>query len=164
MSAGGLVLAAMLFPVFGSAGAATKTTTQMIHDVDVEFDQATPALVTTVLAADGSPVVHYYNYYRLPVPLEQMGEWTPKAIVAIEDRRFYEHNGVDLQGMARAAVQNVVGGSVSQGASTLTQQLVKNTLFYQAKTQQERDAAIEQSIGRKLREAKIALSLEENTS
>ena len=164
MSAGGLVLAAMLFPVLGSAGAAAKTTAQMVHDVDVEFEAANPALVTTVLAADGSPIVYAYNYYRSPIPLDQMGEWAPKAIVAIEDRRFYEHNGVDLQGMIRAAVQNVVGGSVSQGASTLTQQLVKNTLFYQASTQAERDTATEQSIGRKLREAKIALNLEKTTS
>lgn len=164
MSAGGLVLAAMLFPAFGSAGAAAKTTAGMVHDVDVEFEKATPALVTNVLAADGSPIVHYYNYYRSPIALDQMGEWAPKAIVAIEDRRFYEHNGVDLQGMMRAAVQNVVGGSVSQGASTLTQQLVKNTLFYQAESQQERDAATEQSLGRKMREAKIALNLEKTMS
>ena len=164
MSAGGLVLAAMLFPMFGSAGAAAKTTAQMISDVDVEFEEANPALVTRVLAADGTPIVHYYNYYRSPITLEQMGEWAPKAIIAIEDRRFYDHKGVDLQGMFRAAIQNVVGGGVSQGASTLTQQLVKNTLFYQAETQQERDAATEQSLGRKLREAKIALNLEKSTT
>ncbi len=160
IAAGGLVLAAMLFPAFGGAGAAAKSTASAVNDLDTQFQESNPALVTTVLAANGQPLVHYYNYYREPIPLSQMGEWLPKAIVAVEDKRFYEHKGVDLQGMFRAAVQNAVKGGVSQGASTLTQQLVKNTLFYQAKTQKERDAATEQSLGRKLREAKIALNLE----
>ncbi len=160
ISAGGLVLAAMLFPAFGGAGVVAKDTADAIHEVDPEFNESNPALVSTVLAADGTPIVNYYNYYRLPIPLDQMGEWMPKAIVAVEDKRFYEHNGVDLQGMFRAAIQNAVKGGVSQGASTLTQQLVKNTLFYQATTQKERDAATEQSLGRKLREAKIALNVE----
>lgn len=164
IAAGGLVLAAMLFPAFGGAGQAAKSTADIVNKVDPEFTAEAPQLVTTVLAADGSPIVNYYNYYRLPIPLDQMGEWMPKAIVAVEDKRFYEHAGVDTQGMFRAAVQNAVTGGVSQGASTITQQLVKNTLLYQADSQAERDAATEQSLGRKLREAKIALQLEKDFS
>ncbi|MFV0533865.1 MAG: penicillin-binding protein [Cumulibacter sp.] len=162
--AGGLVLAAMLFPVLGGAGAATKTASQLVQDVDTEFNAAEPALISRVRAADDSPLVYYYNYYRLPTTLDKMGEWAPKAIVAIEDRRFYQHNGVDLEGMFRALVKNTISGDTDEGASTLTQQLVKNVLFYQATTQKERDEATESSYARKLREAKIAVNLEKTIS
>src|SRR4051794_5838481 len=83
------------------------------------------------------------------------------AIVAIEDRRFYQHQGVDWQGTIRAVVANSASGDVVQGASTLTQQYVKNYLLYvEAQTEAERLKATEQTPARKLREARIALQLE----
>ena len=87
------------------------------------------------------------------------------AIVAIEDRRFYQHQGVDWQGTLRAVVANSASGDVVQGASTLTQQYVKNYLLYvEARTQAERLKATEQTPARKLREARIALQLERSLS
>ena len=87
------------------------------------------------------------------------------AIVAIEDRRFYQHQGVDWQGTIRAVVANSASGDVVQGASTLTQQYVKNYLLYvEAKTEAERLKATEQTPARKLREARIALQLERSLS
>ena len=83
------------------------------------------------------------------------------AIVAIEDRRFYQHNGVDWQGTIRALVANSASGDVVQGASTLTQQYVKNYFLYvDAKTETERLKATEQTPARKLKEAQIALQME----
>ena len=75
------------------------------------------------------------------------------AIVAVEDRRFYEHHGVDFAGVARAALVNLQYGTVEEGASTITQQLAKNLFLTQ-----------EQTVGRKLEEAVLALDLEANYS
>src|SRR3712207_9214744 len=82
-----------------------------------------------------------------------------QAIVDIEDSRFYEHNGLDVQGTARALATNVAAGSVQQGGSTLTQQLVKQTLAQTADTAEQRQAGTEGSPGRKLREARLAVVL-----
>ena len=65
-----------------------------------------------------------------PVPAEQISPAMKAAIVAVEDRRFYQHQGVDWQGTIRAVVANSASGDVVQGASTLTQQYVKNYLLY----------------------------------
>ena len=63
---------------------------------------------------------------RQPVPLRKISAWMPKATVAIEDRRFYEHGGIDVEGIARALWKNVSAGEVVEGGSTITQQLVRN--------------------------------------
>ncbi|MDL2315995.1 transglycosylase domain-containing protein [Desulfovibrio sp. OttesenSCG-928-A18] len=61
----------------------------------------------------------------LPVPLSEMGHWLPKVLVAVEDKRFYRHSGVDLIALARAGAQNILAGRVVSGASTITSQLVR---------------------------------------
>lgn len=66
---------------------------------------------------------------RLPVSLEQIPVNLQHAVVAIEDERFYEHNGIDVRGIARAAVKAITTGNFSEGASTITQQLLKNNVF-----------------------------------
>ena len=89
-----------------------------------------------------------------------------KAIVAIEDKRFYEHNGVDATGIARALVTNL-GDSGRQGASTITQQYVRNSLAERGYLEGDADqvsAATEQTTERKLREIKYALALEKTQS
>src|SRR4029079_8731185 len=84
-----------------------------------------------------------------PLPLREMPGYVPKAFIAIEDRRFYEHYGVDPFGIGRAFVANVLHRSVAQGGSTITQQLAKNLFLTQERT-----------INRKLQEALLALWLE----
>src|SRR3712207_5506990 len=86
------------------------------------------------------------------------------AMVAIEDARFHEHGGLDVQGTLRALVKNVAAGGVQEGGSTLTQQLVKQTLLQSAEPDAERIAATEQTLGRKIREARLALALEDTYS
>ena len=66
---------------------------------------------------------------RLPVSIEQIPVDLQHAVVAIEDERFYEHNGIDVKGILRAGVKAVTTGSISEGASTITQQLLKNNVF-----------------------------------
>jgi penicillin-binding protein 1A len=85
--------------------------------------------------------------------LEQMPSYVPQAFVAIEDRRFYEHYGVDPYGIARALIANILHRGVSQGGSTITQQLAKNLFLTQERT-----------IHRKLQEVLLALWLERNFS
>ena len=87
------------------------------------------------------------------IPLKELPSYVPKAFVAIEDRRFYEHYGVDPWGIARAAFANVLHRGVSQGGSTITQQLAKNLFLTQERT-----------IHRKLQEALLALWLERKFS
>jgi membrane peptidoglycan carboxypeptidase len=119
---------------------------------------------TRVLAADGSLITEFYVTNRTPVGGDQIAEVMKQAIVDIEDSRFYAHNGLDVEGTARALARNLAAGSVQQGGSTLTQQLVKQTLLQTAQTAEERQAATEESVGRKVREARLALAVEEQYS
>ena len=66
---------------------------------------------------------------RLPVSIDQIPVDLQHAVVAIEDERFYEHNGIDVRGILRAFVKNLSSGNLSEGASTITQQLLKNNVF-----------------------------------
>ena len=86
---------------------------------------------------------------RQPVPLKQISPWLPKATVAIEDRRFYEHGGVDFEGIARALWKDVSAGKVVEGGSTITQQLVRNLY----------PVSRERTLERKLKEACLAIKL-----
>jgi membrane peptidoglycan carboxypeptidase len=87
-----------------------------------------------------------------------------QAMVDIEDQRFWQHGAIDLEGTLRALVRNASAGSVQEGGSSITQQLVKQTLLQTAETPEERQAATEESMGRKLREARLALALEREYS
>lgn len=89
------------------------------------------ATTTKVLAADGTPFTSLHGEVdRDPVPLARIPRHTRHALVAIEDRRFYRHGGIDPRGLGRALMANVRNGrTVTQGGSTITQQLVKNLYF-----------------------------------
>jgi membrane peptidoglycan carboxypeptidase len=117
--------------------------------------------VTRVLAADGSQIATLFNENRTQIPLEQMSPNIRNAIVAIEDYRFYEHGGIDPQGILRALATNA--GGTHQGASTLTQQYVTNVLNNNL-IAQGKDAQVvlngQKSIGDKLREMRLAIALE----
>ncbi|HWR84612.1 MAG TPA: transglycosylase domain-containing protein [Rhodoglobus sp.] len=108
-----------------------------------------------------------YNQNREEVAYEQISQYALDAAVDGEDRRFFEHGGVDVAGVVRAAVGNLGSGDIESGASTLSMQVVKNTFVQQAlelPTEEERDAAYEEatatSFERKLKEMKLAIGLE----
>jgi penicillin-binding protein 1A len=90
---------------------------------------------------------------RQPIALAEMGRWMPKATVAIEDRRFYKHGGVDYKGILRAAVKDLSAGKVVQGGSTITQQLVRNLYISRQRT-----------FNRKIKEACLAIKLARHKS
>ena len=93
---------------------------------------------------------------RVYVTLDEIPKELQDAFIAIEDERFYQHHGIDLRGIARAAFRNLSTGSLSQGASTITQQLIKNNLF--SSWTEEKTAW--DKINRKLQEQYLALRLE----
>jgi penicillin-binding protein 1A len=99
-----------------------------------------------ILAADGSLLANRGEMGGGTVKIKELPPYLPNAFVAIEDRRFYEHFGVDPVGIARAAVRNVTSRGVAQGGSTLTQQLAKNLFLTQERT-----------ASRKIQEAILAL-------
>ena len=161
----GVVLAGLLLPWVGGPGIAARNATTLLDQVPDELSDLPPAGITTVLAADeATPLAYFYDFYRVPVTIEQIPDVMRQAIIATEDVRFYEHNGLDVQGVLRALLTNVAAGEVQEGASTITQQLVKLTLQESATTDEERRAATEQSVARKLREARLALAIEETLS
>ena len=108
-----------------------------------------PALATTVRARDGRILGYFYREKRFLIPLSMMSPITVKAFLASEDSGFYQHEGVDLPGIFRAAVKNVVAGSIVQGGSTITQQVIKSMLL-----------TPERSYERKIKEIILAYRLE----
>ena len=106
-----------------------------------------------IVGTDGSVLAQRGEMAGANVSLKDLPPYLPKAFIAIEDRRFYSHFGIDPWGILRAAVTNVLHRGVSQGGSTLTQQLAKNLFLTQERT-----------FARKLQEAELALWLERKYS
>ncbi|MGY1771357.1 transglycosylase domain-containing protein [Blastococcus sp. SYSU D00813] len=160
----GALVAASLAPWVVGSGLAAQSSADLLAPLPVELTDQTFPGPSVVLAADGSVITYFYERNRQPVPGDRIAGVMRQALVAIEDRRFYEHQGLDVEGTLRALARNVLAGSVQEGGSTITQQLVKQTLLQTATEAEERQAATEESVGRKLREARLALSLEETYS
>src|SRR4051794_11570377 len=112
-----------------------------------------------LVAADGTTIASFFTQDRVNVPLAKVAPVMQRAIVAIEDARFFDHGGVDLRGTIRAAATDVGNGGAVQGGSTLTQQYVKNALLDNG----QREATAD-TIARKLREARYAIELEKRLS
>jgi membrane peptidoglycan carboxypeptidase len=157
----GALLAGLLLPWVGGPALVASQSTSLLGDPPLELTDEPPPGNTVMLAANGEVITNFYQENRAPVAGDQIAQVMRDAMVAIEDARFYEHGGLDVQGTLRALLTNIASGGVQEGGSTLTQQLVKQTLLQAAQTQEERDAATEQTLGRKLREARLALALED---
>ncbi|WP_164700910.1 transglycosylase domain-containing protein [Modestobacter sp. KNN46-3] len=160
----GALVAAMLLPLVGGTGLVARNSASLLDALPVELTDETPNGNATMVAADGTPITQFYDNNRTPVTHDQISDVMKQAIVDIEDSRFYQHNGLDVEGTTRALAKNLAAGEVLEGGSTLTQQLVKQTLLQTADNAEERAAAEEESVGRKLKEARLALALEEEYS
>ncbi|MDT0277400.1 transglycosylase domain-containing protein, partial [Blastococcus goldschmidtiae] len=156
----GALTAGLAWPLVSGAAMATRTTADVFRPAGDDLLDRTPPGNTRILAADGSLIAELFRRNRTVVPSEAIAPVMKDALVAIEDARFYEHAGVDGKGLARALVTNVAAGDVVQGGSTLTQQLVKQIRLQSATDAEGREGATEQSVGRKLREAQLALGME----
>jgi membrane peptidoglycan carboxypeptidase len=161
--AGGLT-AALALPWLGGLAAATSMSADLLEPVAAEVLDRTPPGNTRVLAADGSLITEFYRDNRTVVDGDAIAPVMKDAVVAIEDSRFFQHGGVDGQGLLRALVANLSAGRVVEGGSTLTQQLVKQIRLQAAETAEQRRAATEDTLSRKLIEARLALALEDEYS
>ncbi|MEV0269118.1 transglycosylase domain-containing protein [Hamadaea sp. NPDC050747] len=158
----GAVVAGLAVP--GSALAAWA-----VNHAGVAWDDLPEALqnparqeASYLYASDGKTLLTtFYDQNRRDVSLDEVAPVLRQAVVAAEDSRFYEHGGVDLKGILRAVVANGASGEVEQGASTLTMQYVRNVLKNDPTlTDEERAAATQVTAGRKINEARYAITLE----
>ncbi len=118
-----------------------------------QLEHYDPRLTTNILSADGKLIKELYTQRRIYIPLDDLPEDLIQCIIQTEDRKFFDHWGMNLPRIARAALINVTTMSIRQGASTITQQLARN-LYLSA----------EQTIARKLKEALTALQIERTYS
>ena len=162
----GVVGAGMLVPIAGPTALVAKSAPSVFNELPGDLQTVAPAEESQILDSSGAVIAHFYDKQRIVVPSANISDVMKKAIIAIEDKRFYEHNGVDATGIARAFVTNL-GDSGRQGASTITQQYVRNSLAERGYLEGDADqvsAATEQTTERKLREIKYALALEKTQS
>ena len=160
----GALAAALVLPWVVGPGLAVRSSADLLAPLPGVLGEETPAGNSVVLAADGSPITWFYRHNRVPLTADRIAPGLQQAVIDIEDSRFSEHRGLDVEGTARALLRNLLAGAVVEGGSTITQQLVKQTLLQSAATPAERMAASEQSLARKIREARLALALEEQFS
>ncbi|MFJ2596616.1 transglycosylase domain-containing protein [Streptomyces erythrochromogenes] len=158
----GVVLAGMAIPAAGALGLAAKGTVEGFDEIPANLKTPPLSQRTTILDAEGGLIATVYSRDRQVVPLTSISPYMQKAIVAIEDSRFYEHGAVDLKGILRAVNRNAQEGGAAQGASTLTQQYVKNVFVEEAGDDETKvREAQEKSLGRKIRELKYSIQVEE---
>jgi membrane peptidoglycan carboxypeptidase len=161
----GLLVAVMAVPLIGGIGIGAKASADFFDNLPTQLVVPPLPQRSVILDATGKPIATLHGPEdRVSIPFSDIPVQMRNAIVAIEDRRFYDHHGVDYKGLIRAALTNQENGSVTQGGSTLTQQYVKNVLLESATTPAEQKAATDRSVKRKLREARYALALERKLS
>jgi membrane peptidoglycan carboxypeptidase len=155
----GVLFAGVLFPYVGGLGLVAKNEGAKFLDQPCNLTETPPPRKTTIYARDGqTPIATIFTQNRQPIPLSAMPKVLQEALVATEDRRFYQHQGVDMRSLLRSALQTTSGDT--QGGSTLTMQYVKQERYYQADTIEQQQAAVDQNINRKIEDAKCALYIE----
>ena len=140
-----------LWAVIGAIGAVAFVVSTLPPIQSLEVPKRPPTV--EIVGTDGRALVLRGEMSGTDVPIKELPAYLPKAFIAIEDRRFYSHFGADPIGLARAVVANVLRRGVSQGGSTLTQQLAKNLFLTQERT-----------LWRKMQELVLALWLERKFS
>jgi membrane peptidoglycan carboxypeptidase len=158
----GVIAAGVSYPLAAGVGLAVNEASDSLSGLSAELIAGSLPQATTITDSRGNPIAHLFAQDREVVTADKVSPAMIAALIAVEDRRFFEHGGVDWAGTMRAVLANTASGNIEQGASTLTQQYVKNyTLYVLANTDAERLQAVEQTPARKLREVQIALQLEQ---
>jgi penicillin-binding protein 1A len=155
-----VVVVLLTFIVLGSGYFVIRAARGLQANSAADLKNETPSGVTTIYAADINPQTGKHlelgtvsNRYQINVKLSEIPQNLKQATIDIEDERFYEHNGVDFRSLARAVYRNVLRWKLSEGASTLTQQLAINRLLTRKKT-----------IDRKLQGMVLAVQIEKTLS
>jgi membrane peptidoglycan carboxypeptidase len=158
----GVLISGLVIPVAAGAGAAVKESTTLFDGLPATLSASSLPQTSVMLAADGTPIADFYTENRVQVPLAQITPLLQDAVVAVEDDRFFQHGAVDPKGLLRAVANDVTGGAV-EGASTLTQQYVKNVQLEQAVAAHDpiaEQAATARTAARKLQDLRLATSVE----
>jgi membrane peptidoglycan carboxypeptidase len=159
----GVLVAGLALPVTAVTGTAMADSGAYFLNLPSQLRTSILPQTSVLEAADGVPLAYFYDENRTVIPLAQMSPLIGSAVVAVEDARFFQHGPLDTRGLARAAVNDLSGGS-TQGASTLTQQYVKNVLVEAAAASGDRAAvraAIAPTVGRKIQELRYAVAVEQ---
>lgn len=161
----GVLTAALMFPIIGGIAVTTNQATRSVTQGSADVVSGEAPVVSTMLDATGKPIAWIYVQRRFEVPSDRIADTMKLAIVSIEDKRFANHNGVDLQGTLTGLAGFLKGTDGTRGGSTIEQQYVKNfNLLVNAETDSERQAAVETTPVRKLREIRMALALDRSLS
>lgn len=156
-----VIAAGLMFPVVGGIGLMSNRASDVVANGSAQLVEGDIPAVSTMTDAQGNPIAWLYTQRRFEVPSEQIANTMKLAIVSIEDKRFAEHNGVDWQGTLTGLSGYLSGNLDTRGGSTIEQQYVKNyQLLVVAQTDAEKRAAIETTPARKLREIRMALTLD----
>lgn len=155
----GVLLVGLLLPSLAAFGLVANGGSTQFQSIPSALTRPPLPQQTVLLNADGSRLATLYYQDRVEVPIDEIATIMQRAVVAIEDSRFYSHSGFDLRGTGRALVSTLSGQAV-QGGSTITQQYVKNILVASARTDAEAAAATARNPARKLRELRYALAIE----
>ncbi|MEB7505799.1 transglycosylase domain-containing protein [Arthrobacter koreensis] len=160
----GVLAAGLLVPAAAAAGTAASGSIQFFDQLPSELQRGALAEPSRIYANDGSLIATLYEENRQPVTLDQVSPHMIDAMLAIEDDRYYEHGGVDLQGIFSAIVSNVTSDR-TRGASTITQQYVNNVII-DTNLQEGGEVVFsgQKTVGDKLREIKLAIAVEKELS
>jgi membrane peptidoglycan carboxypeptidase len=160
-----VVLAGFLFPVVGGLGLVSNRASDIVANGSAQLLDGDIPAVSTMVDAEGGTIAWLYSQRRFEVPGDKIADTMKLAIVAIEDKRFPDHNGVDWKGTLTGLAGYASGDLETRGGSTIEQQYVKNyQLLVTAQTDAERRAAVEATPARKLREIRMALTLDKTLS
>ncbi len=156
-----VIMAALLFPVVGGLGLVSNRASDVVANGSAQLVEGEVPAVTTMVDAKGNTIAWLYSQRRFEVPSDKIADTMKLAIVSIEDKRFAEHNGVDWKGTLTGLAGYASGDVDTRGGSTIEQQYVKNyQLLVIAQTDAEKRAAVETTPARKLREIRMALTLD----
>ena len=162
----GVIVAGLAIPFAGLLGLGARNVSNAVDDLPAELVAQPLAQKTRILDANGGLIATLYDENRINVPLKDISRTMVKAIVSIEDYRFYSHGALDVKGTIRALVTNQASnGDVVQGGSSITQQMVKLTLLAQAGDNKKlQKAATADTYERKLKELRYAIAFEDKYS
>ncbi|MGZ5418324.1 MAG: transglycosylase domain-containing protein [Nocardioides sp.] len=160
----GLLVAGLAIPFAGVAGIGARNVARSMDTIPTDLEAEPLPQRTRLVSKDGSTLATLYDQNRVNVPLAKVAPIMRKAMISIEDYRFYQHGALDLKGTLRALVTNEVANGTVQGGSSITQQMVKMTLLNQADTDEEKAAATADTYERKIRELRYAIAFEEKYS
>ncbi|BDB45441.1 MULTISPECIES: transglycosylase/D,D-transpeptidase PonA2 [Mycobacterium] len=156
-----VVATALMFPFAGGVGLMSNRASEVVANGSAQLLEGQVPAVSTMVDAKGNVIAWLYSQRRFEVPSDKIANTMKLAIVSIEDKRFADHNGVDWKGTLTGLAGYASGDTGTRGGSTIEQQYIKNyQLLVTAQTDAEKRAAVETTPARKLREIRMALTLD----